>query len=137
MRVWQEGAEQVLDKSACKVRSKDMPAFLTSFADYKGSDWRIQAVWKPVQAAVTKILEWMNNTSPPCWHFYSASLLVVYEGTAQSSEDLRVRCSLIDFAHSFFAAGRDTNFEKGLQSFLAMLETITDPDYSHDVENVG
>lgn len=136
MRVWRDGVEQVLDKAACKSRSKDMPAFLKSFAD-NGQDWGTQGVWKPVQAAVSKMLAWIHSTLPPCWHFYSSSLLVIYEGTAQNSEDLRVRCSLIDFAHTFFAAGRGTNFQEGLQSLLAMLEDITDPDPSHNAENVG
>jgi Inositol polyphosphate kinase len=136
MRVWHKDMEQVLDKAACQAESKDMPAFLTSFAD-DGRDWRIRAVWKPVQAAVGKILEWVRTAAPPCWHLYSASLLVVYESVAQSSGDVRVRCSLIDFSHTFFAEGRDTNFEEGLQSLWAMLETITSPYCSHNSDNVG
>lgn len=124
VRVWQQGAEQVLDKATCKTRSKHMPELLASFAAGGGGE-RIQAVWRPVQVVLARILDWMHSTSPPCWHFYSASLLVVYEGMAQSSEGLRVSCSLIDFAHSFFVDGHDKNFEEGLQSLLTMLERVT------------
>jgi hypothetical protein len=136
MRVWQKDTEHVLHKAACNTQSKDMPAFLRSFAGDR-SHRRIQAVWKPVQAAIATILEWVRTTEPPTWHLYSASLLVVYESIAQNDDDLKVSCRLIDFPHTFFAEGRDTNFEEGLQSLLATLEVVTCPCSGHGVDDLG
>lgn len=133
MRVWHAGVEQVLDKAMCKARSTQMPELLASFSA-DGRHRRIQAVWGPVKATIMRLLDWIHSTSAPCWHFYSASLLVVYEGMAQSGEDAKVGCSLIDFAHSFFADGHDTNFEEGLQSLLMMLESITGEESSSSAD---
>jgi hypothetical protein len=38
------------------------------------------------------------------WHFFSASLLVVYEGAARTAAEARARVRMIDFAHSFRVA---------------------------------
>lgn len=119
MRTWKNGVVSVLDKKACMARSGNMLDLLASF-----SGGRVHAVWKPVQDAICKILECQNSTSSPCWHLYSASLLLVYDGMAPEGQDVRVRCSLIDFSHTFFAAGRDSNFVEGMQSLLGMLQSL-------------
>uniref|UniRef100_A0A383WJ42 Inositol polyphosphate multikinase n=1 Tax=Tetradesmus obliquus TaxID=3088 RepID=A0A383WJ42_TETOB len=36
-----------------------------------------------------------------CWHMYSSSLLVVYEGSAATAAEARLATRLIDFAHTF------------------------------------
>jgi hypothetical protein len=36
-----------------------------------------------------------------CWHMFSASLLVVYEGSARTAQEARLAIRLIDFAHTF------------------------------------
>jgi hypothetical protein len=36
-----------------------------------------------------------------CWHMFSASLLVVYEGSAHTAQEVRLATRLIDFAHTF------------------------------------
>lgn len=72
-----------------------------------------------------------------CWHFYSTSLLLLYEGAAQTAADARLTVKLIDFAHAFPVvvsqdsstaddaragpAGIDENFSEGLNSLLALL----------------
>lgn len=36
-----------------------------------------------------------------CWHMFSSSLLVVYEGSAATAAEARLAVRLIDFAHTF------------------------------------
>eukprot|EP00879_Flechtneria_rotunda_P024184 GHRR01025632.1.p1 GENE.GHRR01025632.1~~GHRR01025632.1.p1 ORF type:complete len:280 (+),score=86.93 GHRR01025632.1:597-1436(+) len=75
-----------------------------------------------------------------CWHFYSASLLVVYEGAARTAAEARLVLKLIDFAHTFpleprntlsaesalggvaGPAGVDDNFLSGLNSLINTLQ---------------
>jgi hypothetical protein len=80
-----------------------------------------------------------------CWHFFSASLLVVYEGAARGASEARPTVTLIDFAHTFACAGatnaegsdadacaspeprpsgRDENFLAGLRSLMSMLQQV-------------
>jgi hypothetical protein len=79
------------------------------------------------------------------WHFYSASILVVYEGRANTAQGARLSVKLVDFAHAFQTAGAladascaqcnagpkglapsglDLNFLMGLQSLIGQLEKL-------------
>jgi len=56
------------------------------------------------------------------YQFYSASLLILYEGNAKTVGDLRIDLKLIDFAHAHKARARDDNFISGL---VSLKKTIT------------
>lgn len=60
------------------------------------------------------------------FQFYQASVLLVYEGTAEGIEDAKLTVKLVDFAHTFGAcAGAnpgDPSFLKGLQSLISIIE---------------
>lgn len=59
------------------------------------------------------------------FHFYSASLLIIYEGGAATAEELKVDLKLIDFAHALRANGkRDHNFISGLTSLRRVLREV-------------
>lgn len=59
------------------------------------------------------------------FHFYSASLLIIYEGCATTPEELKVDMRLIDFAHALRVNGeRDENFISGLSSLKHVLRDI-------------
>jgi 1D-myo-inositol-tetrakisphosphate 5-kinase/inositol-polyphosphate multikinase len=67
------------------------------------------------------------------WHFFSASLLVVYEGAAAHPDQADPRVTLIDFAHTFPVvgdgaasgpSGRDQNFLDGLTSLTRVLQDL-------------
>jgi hypothetical protein len=63
------------------------------------------------------------------YHFFSASVLMLYEGAAQTAGEARASVRLIDFAHAFPAAahggaGPDTNFLGGLTGLIAAIEEV-------------
>ena len=59
------------------------------------------------------------------FQFYSASLLILYEGCATTSEDLKLELKLIDFAHALGANGeKDDNFISGLSSLGKVLKDV-------------
>ena len=63
------------------------------------------------------------------FHFYSASLLVLYDGAAETADDLNLDLKLIDFAHAHQpptgqAGTRDDNFIGGLRSLSEVLREI-------------
>ena len=67
------------------------------------------------------------------YHFYSASLIVIYEGdlneTKNDISDL-VRVKIADFAHVFPANNtHDDNFLFGLNKLIDYLEMLLKPDY--------
>jgi cytochrome c biogenesis protein ResB len=85
-----------------------------------------------------------------CWHMFSASLLVVYEGSARTAQEARLATRLIDFAHTFPTVqyrqqqqqdvsqeeapvvsgdgpcGVDANFLAGLRSLIQVLRQTLD-----------
>jgi 1D-myo-inositol-tetrakisphosphate 5-kinase/inositol-polyphosphate multikinase len=69
--------------------------------------------------------------SQSAYHFYSASVLLVYEGAARSMAAARVAVRLIDFAHAFPAGahpgGRDDNALAGLRGLAAALTAACAP----------
>ena len=62
--------------------------------------------------------------------FYSASVLLVYEGDAATAVEARVAVRLIDFAHTFPSPGaRDENCLQGLESLRgALCRAATSPE---------
>lgn len=60
------------------------------------------------------------------FHFFSASLLLTYEGAAAGADEVAVRVRLVDFAHAFEMAEpcRDDNTFSGLQSFIRHAEAV-------------
>lgn len=74
---------------------------------------------------ISKLERWCERQRR--FHFYSASLLVLYEGSATSAEDLKLRCKLIDFAHAHGAHTRDDNFISGLSSLRATISGLAQP----------
>lgn len=62
------------------------------------------------------------------YHFYSASVLLLYEGAAKCAADARPAVSLIDFAHTFPAdahdGGPDLNFLAGLKGLITTIEAV-------------
>lgn len=54
--------------------------------------------------------------------FYSASVLIVYEGDAGAAGEAHVSVRLIDFAHAFPSCGaRDENCLEGVESLRGAL----------------
>eukprot|EP00891_Asterochloris_glomerata_P004565 jgi/Astpho2/4565/Aster-00147 len=57
--------------------------------------------------------------------FYSSSVLIIYEGDAETPEDARVIVRLVDFAHTFPSEGqKDGNFLAGLRTLIARLTGV-------------
>lgn len=66
------------------------------------------------------------------FHFYSASLLILYEGDAQGAEGANVRVRLVDFAHTFHMGegdhgegGVDDNFLGGMKAITSRLNVVS------------
>ncbi len=57
--------------------------------------------------------------------FYSSSVLIIYEGDAETAEEANVSVRLVDFAHTFPSGGqRDANFIKGLSALMSTLSVV-------------
>eukprot|EP00892_Ulva_mutabilis_P007651 jgi/Ulvmu1/5258/UM022_0052.1 len=121
-----KGTDKVhLGKSDCNTASTNMTEFLESFTE-SDSGKRPADVWGPVMAVLADMSDWARSQVGQAWHLTSVSLLVIYEGAAASSENVRVRCGLVDFAHSFFVAeGPDQNMLQALKSLNRVLACIT------------
>lgn len=89
-----------------------------------------------VSAQLQELESWFERQFE--FHFYSASLLVLYEGDAANSAQARVRVRLVDFAHTFPATHygspgvRDDNFLSGLRSLMSRLLTVCKGDVMGD-----
>lgn len=124
MCTWSGSEKCVLGKSECAAASANMADLLRSFADSR-SGMVPRHVWLPVIEVIADISRWVDAQRGPSWHLVSVSLLVIYEGATTRSEHLRVRCGLVDFAHSFFVAdGPDYNMLRALHSLRSVLDTI-------------
>ena len=66
------------------------------------------------------------------YRFYTASLLVAYDGDCVLQKSSKPNAKVIDFAHSthqgfrgqFVHEGPDMDFTRGLQSFVRILEQL-------------
>lgn len=57
--------------------------------------------------------------------FYSSSVLLIYEGDAETREEANVSIRLVDFAHTFSSEGKkDTNFIAGLRAVIKALTAV-------------
>ena len=66
------------------------------------------------------------------FQFYSSSVLIIYEGDAESPEEANVAIRLVDFAHTFTSKGqKDPNFIAGLRAVIKALKNVMSLDY-HD-----
>lgn len=120
---WSGNDKVLLGKSECSAASANVQAFLVSFAENAMTPGN---VWTPVTRVLADLSEWVRGQPGPAWHLKSVSLLVIYEGTASDTESLRVRCGLVDFAHSFYVAeGPDSDMLKALDSLTGVLACIT------------
>lgn len=72
------------------------------------------------------------------FHFYSSSVLLLYEGDANCEEEAKVGVRMVDFAHTFQSEGRgrDTNFLAGLRALLARLRAVVHSTVAHDLAAV-
>ena len=65
--------------------------------------------------------------------FYSSSVLIIFEGDAETAEDARVAIRLVDFAHTFPSDGKkDTNFIAGLRALIKALTAVIRFDRPQD-----
>ena len=59
------------------------------------------------------------------FYFYSSSVLLIYEGDAETAEDANIAIRLVDFAHTFPSEGKkDTNFIAGLRAIIKALTAV-------------
>lgn len=81
-------------------------------------------------AQLQQLEQWFQTQRE--FFFYSSSVLIVYEGDAESAEEARVTIKLVDFAHTFASDGRkDTNFVAGITALIDGLTNVLTLDY-HD-----
>ena len=71
--------------------------------------------------------EWFNKQTT--YHFYSSSVIVVYDAELQDTSSIRIK--IADFAHVFPAENkRDDNYLYGLNNLVQHLEILLNPEYS-------
>ena len=64
------------------------------------------------------------------FQFYSSSVLIIYEGDAESAAEANVAIRLVDFAHTFASRGqKDPNFIAGLRAVIKALKNVMSLDY--------
>ena len=75
-------------------------------------------------AQLRELEEWFESQTE--FHFFSASVLILYEGAAKRAEDAHVQVKLVDFAHTYWGVGaRDDNFLGGIRALRgALSETL-------------
>lgn len=81
-------------------------------------------------AQLQQLEQWFQTQRE--FFFYSSSVLIIYEGDAETAEEARVTIKLVDFAHTFPSDGRkDTNFVAGITALIDGLTNVLTLDY-HD-----
>ena len=79
-------------------------------------------------AQLQQLEQWFQSQRE--FFFYSSSVLIIYEGDAESAEQARVTIKLVDFAHTFPSDGRkDTNFVEGINALIDGLTNVLSLDY--------
>lgn len=71
---------------------------------FAGSGLTAKDVYGAALPQVEEMVKWFDTQEDYC--FYGCSVLVTYEGTAKTLEELNVSVKLIDFAHSFDGQGK-------------------------------
>ena len=81
-------------------------------------------------AQLQQLEQWFQSQRE--FFFYSSSVLIIYEGDAETAEEARVTIKLVDFAHTFPSDGRkDTNFVAGITALIDGLTNVLTLDH-HD-----
>lgn len=81
-------------------------------------------------AQLQQLEQWFQTQRE--FFFYSSSVLIIYEGDAESAEQAKVSIKLVDFAHTFPSDDRkDTNFVGGINALIDGLTNVLSLDY-HD-----
>lgn len=81
-------------------------------------------------AAFEQILNWFNRQT--IMHFYSSSLLLVYEGNSKIS--LKVAVRMIDFSHAIEIdemKGNDENYIFGISKLVEMFKSLSSNMHSY------
>ncbi|CAK0784397.1 hypothetical protein CVIRNUC_007601 [Coccomyxa viridis] len=74
-------------------------------------------------AQLQQLAAWFQVQQEFC--FYSSSVLIMYEGDAETAEEANVSVRFVDFAHTFPSGGqRDGNFIQGLSALTSMLSAV-------------
>ena len=136
-----------LDKAASKALTRaSVPAALAAWARNGGAATPASVFGGPAGAAaqLRELGAWFARQTE--FAFYSASVLIVYDGgagvgeaaaggghasasTPPSASDPCPCVYLCDFAHTFAGTGaRDTNFEAGLASLVSVLDGVAAAD---------
>eukprot|EP00210_Caulerpa_lentillifera_P007598 g7256.t1 len=111
-----------MSKHECKTLKENLICeTLIKFAD-NTSGLNLREVYYGAICKVKELYNWCQRQE--MFNFYSSSILLIYEGEAESEKELRVQIKLIDFAHAYPIANgiKDTNFQDGLMSFIHWLE---------------
>ena len=101
-----------------------------------GRGLNAENVYGGPQGALAQLQElesWFRQQTE--FHFYSSSVLLIYEGQAKSPEEARVQVKLIDFAHTHQEmGGQDNNFLSGLQSLREAMSAHVECSPEQDAE---
>ncbi|GMH44876.1 hypothetical protein BSKO_12833 [Bryopsis sp. KO-2023] len=127
-QVYKHSKEKICrgSKSFCKTMSEGQVD--RAFCDFADNETGLgpESVFGGTFGAIPQLLElhsWFQHQR--MFHFYSSSVLIFYEGSAACPEDLNVRVSMVDFAHTFPAEGRwDENYLEGLTSLIDHLGLV-------------
>ena len=107
----------------------------------------------PQKRAVVEAIRQINDIKKffekqTLYHFYSSSVIVVYEGnlqnllnndkTNQVEVNKLIRVKMVDFAHVIPGKNQvDENYLQGLESLISYLGLLLDPEYVfNDVRNL-
>jgi Inositol polyphosphate kinase len=123
MQVHEDGKRSVMNKQQCAA--VQVVSILHRFGAAHGCD-HAACVWETVLTCVQRLQRWCAcHRDDVSWTFRSVSLLVISEGAVVPSEQPRVTCHLIDFAHCFVVpSGIDQNCLNGLVALHAALEAL-------------
>ncbi|CAL5229779.1 g13168 [Coccomyxa viridis] len=101
--------------------NKALAIFANNEAGLRPSD--IYAGPSGAIAQLQQLAAWFQVQQDFC--FYSSSVLIIYEGDAETAEEANVSVCLVDFAHTFPSGGqRDANFIKGLSALMSTLSVV-------------
>ncbi|KAL6058532.1 Guanylyl cyclase-activating protein 1 [Balamuthia mandrillaris] len=122
MRAWQHDGEYIVrDKLwGSKLKENTMKGALVQFLD-NGKEVRFELIGPWLQK-LRKIEKWFEHQKD--FHFYSSSVLLIYDGKADRSSTQHLDVRLVDFAHTFPAKTKDENYLAGLKILIGLLEEI-------------
>jgi Inositol polyphosphate kinase len=107
-----------------ELETKDMlkEAFRKYFSAASGRCWsKFLAQLRPIQ-------RWFEDND--CFAFYSSSILLVYEGEGNDSDDVTVK--LIDFGRVRRQANGDYGYRYGLETLISILSELSKEQNSNN-----